>query len=175
MSRDRYRAAPNSQLPNQRLFYHHVYPNKTHYQIADEPAVAIRKFSPDGKYLITFSRSPREHSVCVYSVRSGFRRTNDSISNAWSHYFKLHFKTIVSYGQRIINKDFLLFANGSQYLLLATTEHNGQEREGFLSGPKIDASFIQDTTLYTFILGPLPLDARQDPFTSKLLQQTYVS
>lgn len=49
----------------QRQFYLHVYPRETHYEVEDEPNVAIRKFTPCGRYIVTFSRSPGVHFVHV--------------------------------------------------------------------------------------------------------------
>ena len=44
-------------------------------KVTDEPMVAIRKFSPCGRYLVTFSKSPGVYSLVVYRMRRAVRNT----------------------------------------------------------------------------------------------------
>ena len=81
--------------------------------------VAIRKFSPCGRYLVTFSRTRDEHALRVFTFLPGFRPEEDEFpSNLWSHYFKLRFEITFEY---LLNKDFCLFTRDARHVLIAST------------------------------------------------------
>jgi len=135
----------------QRQFYLHVYPRTTHYEIEDDPNVAIRKFTPCGRFVVTFSRAPDVHrvDVCVllpllsshqscassfpavvfrmdnvsYRLRTGYRHTDKCPQALWKHFFQLHFSCQVCRGEDVaLNKDFCLFTPDARYLLVASTK-----------------------------------------------------
>lgn len=118
----RCRASPGTQAANMRTFYTNIYPSGTHFEIIDEPPVAIRKFSPCGRYLVTFSKSPGVYSLVVYRLRRGLRPTHEFPAHLWAHYFEEHFSTVISQGNNLLNKDFSLFSEGSRFLLIASTK-----------------------------------------------------
>lgn len=64
---------PQTHLGNTRTLYEHLVPNETHFHVDDEPAVAIRKFSPCGRYLVTFSKTPGVYSLVVFRLKRGTR------------------------------------------------------------------------------------------------------
>lgn len=118
----RCRARPGAQSANARTFYTNVYPSGTHFEVTDEPPVAIRKFSPCGRYLVTFSKSPGVYSLIVYRLRRGLRTTSTFPAQLWSHYFEEHFTTNISQGSNLLNKDFCLFSESSKFLFIASTK-----------------------------------------------------
>jgi len=121
VNRSRHPSRNNFKL--QRQFYRHTYPRHTHFDVQDDPNVSIRKFSPCGKYLITFSKSS-SHYIQVYRLKRGFRQQETAVdpSVLWSHFFKLHFKSQLCRGANVsLNKDLCLFGKGSRFVIVAST------------------------------------------------------
>ncbi len=60
------RSAPGAHGCNVRSLSAHLLPAATHFAPAAEPLVTARKFSPCGRYLVTFSRAPGVHAVVLF-------------------------------------------------------------------------------------------------------------
>eukprot|EP00040_Diaphanoeca_grandis_P012474 m.63192 g.63192 ORF g.63192 m.63192 type:complete len:595 (-) comp23254_c0_seq1:70-1854(-) len=147
VDRDRHRYKPGVHSLKQREFYTSIYPNTCAHEIDDDPTVAIRKFSPCGRYLITFSRTSGVHYVHVFRMKSGYRPTKETPTALWQHYFVIHFSAVISQGNQMLNKDFCLFSSDAQYLLVASTtaqpDVNESPQERF---PQIKC--LEDITLH---------------------------
>eukprot|EP00039_Didymoeca_costata_P018303 m.332973 g.332973 ORF g.332973 m.332973 type:complete len:596 (+) comp17038_c0_seq1:229-2016(+) len=117
-SRARARSKPSATIPNLRQLYLNIFPNATHFRVEDEPSVAIRKFSPCGRYLVSFSRSVGVHFIRVFKFKMGFRSQKEFPKNVWKHFFQDHFTTSTPH---VLNKDFCLFTRDSRFVLTASS------------------------------------------------------
>eukprot|EP00041_Stephanoeca_diplocostata_P011813 m.195639 g.195639 ORF g.195639 m.195639 type:complete len:547 (+) comp18681_c0_seq6:306-1946(+) len=104
----------------QRRFYENVYPRVTHFEIDDEPMETIRKFSPCGQYLVTFTRNFGVNLVVAYKCRMAHRKVKELSGGFWKHYFGEHFSCQISAVNKSLQKDFCLFVLESKFLVVAS-------------------------------------------------------
>lgn len=124
-----------------RCFYQNIFPNMSVINI-DKPPCFLRKFTPDGKYLIAFSNDQSSLHVYTYqgpavanellekiNIEGDFvggerSRMDESAfiqANIFSHFFKLkHIVNLTSNYERL-NRECSLFTNDSRYVIVASS------------------------------------------------------
>ncbi|KAI9010101.1 De-etiolated protein 1 Det1-domain-containing protein [Hyaloraphidium curvatum] len=127
---------PNSHLQRAREVYWNVYPRRTLYDVQlshEHQMVVFRKFSPDGKYIVCFSKG--QHAVAVFRYK-GPGYPEDAISHpstvngvppeepcpttAFSTFFEFQCEATLTSGNELLCKDFSLFAADKRTLVLAS-------------------------------------------------------
>ncbi|KAJ3406631.1 acid phosphatase det1, partial [Chytridiales sp. JEL 0842] len=130
---------PNAHYYTNRQAYQHVVPDKTLYGV-ELPFVVLKKFSPDGQYLICFSK--HYHSLTVYhyngaqaygNLHAAYVADQESMEteeddnpssaqseNAFDTFFTLNYEMPITSGTEILCKDFCLFTTDQRYLILAS-------------------------------------------------------
>ncbi|KAJ3397366.1 phosphatidylinositol-4- kinase [Lobulomyces angularis] len=109
---------PNTHYLRDRDLYAHIYPNHTHFNIISPANCLIRKFTPDGKFLVCFSE--RYHGIQLYAFK-GLKTSVDSHpSEVWQTTFDHFCSTTITFGNEQLCKDFCLFTNDNKYIILAS-------------------------------------------------------
>ncbi|XP_014218564.1 DET1 homolog [Copidosoma floridanum] len=122
-----------------RQFYQNVFPNYTVFNV-EKPPCFLRKFSPDGKYLIAFSADQTSLEVYEYQGAAaaadlliGCRgeyighKNDDKSFNIRRHIFKRFFKTkwIINVAQsnEQLNRECSLFTDDGRYVIVGSAAH----------------------------------------------------
>eukprot|EP00051_Salpingoeca_urceolata_P010415 m.127401 g.127401 ORF g.127401 m.127401 type:complete len:603 (+) comp16705_c0_seq1:187-1995(+) len=153
----RFRGRPNTQAPNFRTVYNHVYPSTTLYDVDVQQDLSLRKFSPCGRYFVAFSRHTAAHSVSVFQFKWSTRSEEASRpEQLWSSFFRSHFTTTVAHAPDTLSKDFCLFTEHSRYLLIASTRATPRDMDlpsaGRVSSESLNLSSLEDVTLFVISL-----------------------
>ena len=94
-----------------RNYYSCIYPNKTLYNV-NTPHCHIKRFSPDGRLLICFSKTLHEVQVYKYRPRIDLKQVG------FESYFELHYTKKLVRGNQVLCKDFCLITNHQKVLNL---------------------------------------------------------
>lgn len=96
-----------------RQLYRHITPNRSIFDV-ECPAISIKKFTMDGKYLISFSRN--QHAVQVYYYNKEHSIDNIDSQASFNNFFTLKYEIILTYGVELLCKDFCLFTHDHKYV-----------------------------------------------------------
>lgn len=154
-----------------RQFYSNVVPNLTCVNI-DKPSCFLRKFTPDGKYLIAFSSDQSSLEVFEYQgpqvaasllshdhnseVIGSLDQSDEIRKNLFKVFFKAKHEIQVTLNHEQLNREFSLFTEDSQFVILASSALVSDEahlhyfdvyrnNESFLSSSRLP---MEDVTLY---------------------------
>ncbi|XP_014609784.1 PREDICTED: DET1 homolog [Polistes canadensis] len=130
---------PGTHVHNARQFYQNVFPNFTIMNV-EKPPCFLRKFSPDGKYLIAFSAD--QTSIEVYEYRGAsaaadlladiegeyIGHKNDDVninirSNVFSRFFKAKWTINVVQCNQQLNRECSLFTDDCRYVIVGSAAH----------------------------------------------------
>ncbi|KAJ3147131.1 hypothetical protein HDU86_008127 [Geranomyces michiganensis] len=100
---------PQSLLAAEKQMFSCVYPTDTLYGV-ETPPITLRKFSPDGMNF---------HAVRVYRYVGQPDRHSDS-STAFEDFFEVCFETVLTGGNELLSKDFLLFSRNGRHIIVAS-------------------------------------------------------
>ncbi|PKA50201.1 Light-mediated development protein DET1 [Apostasia shenzhenica] len=131
-----------------RKFYENLVPTCTLYDI-DCPDISFRKFTEDGKYLISFSRNHPELIVCRPSWLSFSCKCKDSDycalppkAQRFDSFFTQLYTISLGATNELICKDFFLYLESQEFGLFATSTahtHDAPISHGAVSGvPSIE-------------------------------------
>ncbi|KAJ1549804.1 hypothetical protein HK096_010348, partial [Nowakowskiella sp. JEL0078] len=101
----------------QRKAYSYVYPKKTYYNVSGAPSGTIRKFSPDGKFLICFTK--QQHAIQLFDYHgprvqnSNTKLPSESLS--FNRLFTSKYEVNITSGHEQLSKDFCLFTVDKKY------------------------------------------------------------
>ncbi|PVU97599.1 hypothetical protein BB561_000435 [Smittium simulii] len=98
-------------------FYKYVYPNSAASDIT-APDCLWKRFSPDGKYLVGFSKNLKQ--VEVYRIKKVSICSEKN--KKFLDFFELVWQIELAAGSEVLSKDFCLFTKGCQFMLLASTK-----------------------------------------------------
>ncbi|TPX44184.1 hypothetical protein SeLEV6574_g04662 [Synchytrium endobioticum] len=130
-------ARPNTNVIRQRQCYTAILPNKAIHNIASPP-LTFRRFTPDGQYLITFSK--HQHALSLYRYNGPPRlNLNDpqvhdrtkhghtpynglsSISSVvWDDLFTFIYERVLTAGSELLCKDFCMFTANKKHMILSS-------------------------------------------------------
>ncbi|XP_020283573.1 DET1 homolog isoform X2 [Pseudomyrmex gracilis] len=131
---------PGTHVHKARQFYQNVFPNFTVMNV-EKPPCFLRKFSPDGKYLMAFSADQTSIEVYEYYGASaaadllancegeyiGHKNDNYSFhirSNIFSRFFKVKWIiNIVMQSNHQLNRECSLFSDDSRYVIVGSAAH----------------------------------------------------
>ena len=105
-------ANPGSNLSRNRELHSNIVPNETFFDIA-LPQLNIRKFTPCGRYLVTFSK--QQHSISLFSYL-GLKASDSDPGDVWNKLFLLKYETNLTFGSELLCKDFCLFTTNCKYV-----------------------------------------------------------
>ncbi|KAI9105750.1 De-etiolated protein 1 Det1-domain-containing protein [Phlyctochytrium arcticum] len=95
-----------------------IYPMQTTYDLTGADTV-IKRFSPDGKYLVCFSNNL--HAVKVLNFQPNLEYAADDSDKSFSaRDLTLRFETNLTSGHELLCKDFLLFTQDFQQVIVAS-------------------------------------------------------
>ncbi|XP_001606651.2 DET1 homolog [Nasonia vitripennis] len=130
---------PGTQVLVARQFYQNVFPNYTVVNV-EKPPCFLRKFSPDGKYLVAFSADQTSIEIYEYRGAAGaadllvgckgeyIGHKNDEKSfHIRNHIFKRFFKTkwvvnVVQSNEQL-NRECSLFTDDGRYVIVGSAAH----------------------------------------------------
>ncbi|TPX35553.1 hypothetical protein SmJEL517_g02048 [Synchytrium microbalum] len=127
--REYHRSRPCTNLLRQRRAYTSIVPNKTIHNI-NLPPLTFRRFTPDGQYLITFSK--HQHAITLYRYEGPPKRSVDLDEAAtstvvWDRMFTFVYEKVLTSGSELLCKDFCLFTvNKTQMILSSAVPSSGQ-------------------------------------------------
>lgn len=134
---------PSASINSVRQFYENFVPSCTIYDI-DCPDNSFRKFTDDGKYLISFSRSHQELIVYRPTWLSFSCKGEDCNSHAlpqkakrFDSFFIQLYTVSLAMGNEFICKDFFLYLETLEFGLFATStaqNHDVPSTEGTING-----------------------------------------
>ncbi|GJQ14372.1 hypothetical protein GpartN1_g6163.t1 [Galdieria partita] len=97
------------------------------------PNIVIRRFTPDGKYLVCFSQNQKDlvvyrfvgpHFCSKGSVSDVDTMSNENnhfpIPNSFEHFFSLHFQKTIAFRNEILCKTFCIAGLNGSYLIVAS-------------------------------------------------------
>ncbi|XP_043584576.1 DET1 homolog isoform X2 [Bombus pyrosoma] len=130
---------PGTHVHCARQFYQNVFPNFTVMNV-EKPPCFLRKFSPDGRYLIAFSAD--QTSIEVYEYRGAsaaadllascegeyIGHKNDECSfqirrNIFSRFFKAKWTVNVVQSNEQLNRECSLFTDDGRYVIVGSAAH----------------------------------------------------
>ncbi|KAL3625245.1 acid phosphatase det1 [Castilleja foliolosa] len=119
--------APGTSFVRARRFYENIVPSHTTFDV-ECPDILFRKFSDDGRYLITFSRNHQDLIVyrptwLSFSCRDQDCYNHDlpSKANKFESYFTQLYRVNLASTGELICKDFFLYADKNRFGLFATS------------------------------------------------------
>ncbi|KAI8913334.1 De-etiolated protein 1 Det1-domain-containing protein [Gorgonomyces haynaldii] len=86
--------------------YLNIFPNQTLYSI-DNGDLVVKKFSPDGQFLVCFSQY--QHALKVFR----FRYSSKQDKTGFDDFFQLHFEIVLTRASEILSREFCLFWESS--------------------------------------------------------------
>ncbi|XP_012273076.1 DET1 homolog [Orussus abietinus] len=130
---------PGTQIIDARQFYQNIYPNFTVVNV-EKPLCFLRKFSPDGKYLIAFSAD--QTSIEVYEYRGasaaadllvdckgeyvGHKHDSHSCfirSNIFNRFFKIKWIVNLVHSNGQLNRECSLFTEDGRYVIVGSAAY----------------------------------------------------
>jgi de-etiolated-1 len=118
-NREMCRPRPSANTLHTRRFYEAVVPNYTVYDV-ECPNCFIKKFTPDGEYLVCFSRSLHELQLYRFVSPEGKSLSKEE-EKRFTNYFKLVYEVTLTNGNDMMAKEFCLFSTCGNYLILASS------------------------------------------------------
>ncbi|KAK4304832.1 hypothetical protein Pmani_023236 [Petrolisthes manimaculis] len=126
----------HSQLHTDRCFYHNVTPNFTVTNV-QKPPCFLRKFSPDGRFLIAFSSDQTSIEIFRYMGPSAAAdilhwcesgnileendpRTHEVRRNIFDRFFRLKHTVKVASNQEQLNRECSLFTDDGKYVIVGS-------------------------------------------------------
>eukprot|EP00049_Salpingoeca_infusionum_P009079 m.150571 g.150571 ORF g.150571 m.150571 type:complete len:594 (+) comp14235_c0_seq2:178-1959(+) len=146
---------PGANFHNCTQFYSQVHPHTTAYGVQLEQEVqrvSWKAFSPNGKYLIGFLQTASMFRAVVYDVTQGFRDTEDIGQQPFNRFFQERSTVVVARTPFTLNKEFLLFSDCGNFLILASTKQWKNDSELLTQGAIGTVSLIEDTILHVISL-----------------------
>ncbi|XP_011331843.2 DET1 homolog isoform X2 [Ooceraea biroi] len=130
---------PGTHVHCARQFYQNVFPNFTVMNV-EKPPCFLRKFSPDGKYLVAFSADQTSIEVYEYYGASAaadlladcegeyIGHKNDDCSffirsNIFSRFFKVKWIINVVQSNEQLNRECSLFTDDARYVIVGSAAH----------------------------------------------------
>jgi hypothetical protein len=125
---------------NSHGMYRHIYPQYTTYNTC-AAHIAIRKFSPCGRFLIAFANN--QHSIHIYDYVIPSEATNGGISPQFNDFFTLRFEITLTAGSETLCFDFCMFTSTKKYVILCsavpcTDRHTRRSPESLSNVPNLD-------------------------------------
>ncbi|XP_057337239.1 DET1 homolog [Microplitis mediator] len=134
---------PGTQVLTKRKFYQNVFPNYTVLN-AEKPPCFLRKFSPDGKYLLAFSADLTSIEIYKYQGPSaaaellvgckgefiGHKNDNASFhirNNIFHKFFKKKRVINIIDSDERLNRECCLFTDDSRYVIVGSVRHISDE------------------------------------------------
>lgn len=125
------KSRPNTHLHSSRKLYENVCPDSTVSDVVCPP-ILMRKFTSDGKYLISFSLSLQNlvlyqfvgHEACTMGDPDQMMDESSpasSFSNKFDNYFTRMYESPLAVAPEVLCKDFCLMANKQQFIVLASS------------------------------------------------------
>ena len=131
MRRETYQVRPNTQFHVSRSFTLNVFPNFTVINV-EKPPCFLRKFSPDGRHFVAFSRD--QSSIEIYefqgpcavedmlqkACQGGAEAVNDLKLNLFDRFFKQKaVVTVANYGEHL-NRECSLFTDDGKFVIVGS-------------------------------------------------------
>ncbi|KAI8808507.1 De-etiolated protein 1 Det1-domain-containing protein [Cladochytrium replicatum] len=107
---------PNTSIILARRNYEHLFPTSTIYDLV--APTDFRKFTPDGKLLISFSQN--QHAIQAYRFNGPGVDPSWNRTNIFQCMFSLMYETILAGGTAQLSRDFCLFTSDKKYVILAS-------------------------------------------------------
>ncbi|XP_070151710.1 DET1 homolog isoform X2 [Polyergus mexicanus] len=134
---------PGTHVHSARQFYQNVFPNFTVMNV-EKPPCFLRKFSPDGKYLVAFSADQTSIEVYQYCGASAaadlladcegeyIGNKNDDCSfhirsNIFARFFKVKWIINVVQSNEQLNRECSLFTDDARYVIVGSAAHIPEE------------------------------------------------
>ncbi|XP_074111987.1 de-etiolated protein 1 abo [Cotesia typhae] len=134
---------PGTQVLVARQFYQNVFPNFTVVNV-EKPPCFLRKFSPDGRFLVAFSADQTSIEVYKYEGASAAAKLlvdckdeyighkNDDKNfrirnNIFHHFFKLKWVINVVDSSEQLNRECSLFTDDGRYVIVGSAKHIADE------------------------------------------------
>lgn len=134
--RETHRSPPGSQFHQARLFYTNVFPNYTVVDV-EKPPCFLRKFSPDGRYFVSFSSD--QTSIEVYefqgaaaaesymrNAKGDFMSSSDDRETSYIRaklfdvFFKRKHVTTVAVNGEHLNRECSLFTDDGKFVIVGS-------------------------------------------------------
>jgi de-etiolated-1 len=155
-----------------RSIYHCIVPNHTE-QGVQPPLGFLRKFSPDGRFLLAFSNDQR--NILVYDYRGASAAQSlyledhseeDIKTLLFDRFFKLRFSVPVAQNGEYLNRECSLFTEDCQYMIVVSSATIPEEQHPSMldvlkNNESVFQSPLEDYTLYLVdILGGVVADSK---------------
>ncbi|KAM7266482.1 hypothetical protein ACFE04_004379 [Oxalis oulophora] len=125
--------APGTSIHSARRFYENLVPSCTIYEV-ECPDHSFRKFTDDGRYLISFNRNHQELVVyrptwLSYSCNEQYCTSHDFPSKAkiFESFFTQMYCVSLASSNELICKDFFIYMESNQFGLFATSSSQIQD------------------------------------------------
>lgn len=98
----------------------------------------IRKFTPDGKYLVTFSQNL--HAIQLFNFKPGFKSTTDKRERLpnFTDFFSVKYERMLTAGPETLAIDFCLFTRNKHHMILASAVPAGHFDQGNRNPDSLD-------------------------------------
>lgn len=172
LNRERFGTERKSSVPGSRRFYLSILPNFTVVNV-EKPACFLRKFSPNGQYLIAFSADQMSLEVYKYvgcaaaadllqSFTGEFAGNKINIetdylrNNIFNRLFRLKHTISVAEGSKQLNRECSLFTEDGRYVIVGSAAYIPEDirphfyeiytnNEGITPSPRLP---LEDISLY---------------------------
>ncbi|TPX59699.1 hypothetical protein PhCBS80983_g02300 [Powellomyces hirtus] len=105
-----------------RKAFRSIYPTDTLYNVRT-PSCVLRKFSPDGKHFVCFSKNL--HALQVFRYNGA--PNNSHASSVFEDIFSLCFEVVLTGGHEMLSNDFLLFTRNGRHMIVASAVRSESE------------------------------------------------
>ncbi|KAJ3120598.1 acid phosphatase det1 [Nowakowskiella sp. JEL0407] len=110
----------NNNLSYARKAHTLVYPTKTLYNVQNCPQGTIRKFTPDGQYLICFTKQHHAVQLFRYHGPAPIHPETPGLQLNFSSFFTPMYEVTITSGYAQLSKDFCLFSVNKKFMILAS-------------------------------------------------------
>ena len=120
---------PNTYYHHERQYYTCLVPNTSCNMVRIPNGCYLRKFSPDGRFLLAFSQDQKNVEIFQYNggsaannIFQGRRAGNETFrENLFDCFFKHLCSVLVSQGVEVLNRECSLFTDDNRYVIVSSS------------------------------------------------------